>query len=570
MASADEQTKREVTRHEQPAPYEPWRLVIVGHGRVETRELPREGQWVIGRAEGVELRLDDAAVSRRHAVLHLGARVRVEDVGSANGTRVRGVRLPDRGSAELLPGDTVEIGPWTLTLGQPAVAGAATPKVWPKAYLSTCLDDEVSRAATSVELLLLEPRGALDPRARAQAIGADLRGDEVLADWGSGVVAVLFLGRAADTAASLRRAALARLEALGVRETGAGAARLGDDGHTAAELVDVATRALRGEANLSPTARPTMARLERLIDRVAPGAISVLILGETGAGKEVTAQAIHDRSPRRGGPFVQLNCAALSESLIESELFGFERGAFTGAVQAKPGLLETANGGTLFLDEVGELPLSTQAKLLRVLEERRVLRVGALKPVAIDVRILSATNRDLEQEITSGRFREDLYFRLNGITLVVPPLRERKDEIARLAELFVVRAAQADRREPPRLTAEARAKLEAHAWPGNVRELRNVVERAVLLATDKIEPQHLPLDRGPRAAAAPVAASPAAPAGPLEPQMQAYERDRIVRALEATGGNQTKAAELLGIARRTLINRLEQYGIERPRKKSDD
>ncbi len=578
MARHDDQTFREASSPDLHAPTGPWKLTIVGEGRVESRELPSSGQWVIGRIEGADIRLDDAAVSRRHAVLHLGSRVRVEDAGSANGTRVRGAKIDAGSTVDLLPGDDFEIGPWTLTLSTVSTPRVAAPKVWPRAYYLACLGDECARAATSIEVLLVEPvlaRDAkLDPIARAQAVGADLRGDELLADWGGGVLAVLFLDRAAAIAASLRRAVLDRLAALGVNQVRAGSARHGDDGTTPEALVAVAERALRGEANLAPTARATMARLERLIDRVAPGAISVLILGETGSGKEVTAQAIHDRSPRKDGPFVQLNCAALSESLIESELFGFEKGAFTGAVQAKPGLLETANGGTLFLDEVGELPLSTQAKLLRVLEERRVLRVGALKPVAIDVRILSATNRDLQKEIDAGRFREDLYFRLNGITLEVPPLRERKDEIVRLAEIFVTRAAAADRREPPRLTAEARAHLEAHAWPGNVRELRNVIERAVLLAGDRIEPAHLPLERSARgggaaAAGGGAAAGTGANAGPLEPQMQAFERDRIVRALEATGGNQTKAAQLLGIARRTLINRLEQYGIDRPRKRTD-
>ena len=543
------------------APVAPWKLSIIGEGKVDTRELPSKGSWVIGRAEDAEISIDHVAVSRRHAVLHLGARVRLEDAGSANGTRVRGARIGSGASVELLAGDTVEIGPWTLCLA--GGVEARPPKVWPKAYYLACLADECGKARSAVDVILVDPAAALDPAARARAIGADLRGEELLADLGGGVFAVLLLDRSAEISASLRRAILARLAAAGAPQAGAGSARLGDEGTTAESLMTGAQRALKGEASISPNQRPTMQRLERLIDRVAPGAISVLILGETGAGKEVTAQKIHERSPRSEGPFVQLNCAALSESLIESELFGFEKGAFTGALQSKSGLLETANGGTLFLDEVGELPMSTQAKLLRVIEERRVLRVGALKSVAIDVRILSATNRDLEKEIAAGKFREDLYFRLNGISLVVPPLRERIDEIGTLAELFISRAAAADRKAPPRLTSGSLALLQSYRWPGNVRELRNVIERAVLLAPgDRIEPHHLPMDK--------LSARVATPAGNLEVEMQAFERDRIIKALDATGGNQTKAAALLGVARRTLINRLEQYGIDRPRKKSRD
>jgi transcriptional regulator with PAS, ATPase and Fis domain len=252
----------------------------------------------------------------------------------------------------------------------------------------------------------------------------------------------------------------------------------------------------------------------------APGRISVLLLGETGTGKEVLAQAIHRRSSaaRARGPFLGLNCAALSVSLLESELFGHEKGAFTGAVQARPGLFEAADGGTVFLDEVGELPQTIQVKLLRVLEEQKVLRVGGRVPRSIDVRVLSATHRDLEADVARGAFRQDLYFRLSGVTLTIPPLRQRVADIAPLAELFAAKACRAfERSRIPELSREALALLERYPWPGNIRELRNVMERAVMLcAGDRLLPEHLP----------PKMAACAAPAAP-----SAAVRDREAKSL---------------------------------------
>jgi transcriptional regulator with PAS, ATPase and Fis domain len=283
----------------------------------------------------------------------------------------------------------------------------------------------------------------------------------------------------------------------------------------------------------------------------------VLLLGETGVGKEVVAGAIHSRSPRASGPFVAVNCAAMSESLFESELFGYERGAFTGADRAKPGLLESAHGGTLFLDEVGDMPLAPQAKLLRVLERREVLRLGSVKPKAIDVRIISATNRDLSVEIAAKRFRQDLYFRLNGVSIPIPPLRSRRDEIEPLARHFVELSTRGARRAEPALSPESIDMLRRHAWPGNVRELRNVIERALVLSGGAtVQPEHLLLTSP---STQPQSDWPAL--APAEEE----ERRRIVEALDRCAGNQSYAAELLGISRRTLVSRLRAYGIARPR-----
>jgi transcriptional regulator with GAF, ATPase, and Fis domain len=285
-------------------------------------------------------------------------------------------------------------------------------------------------------------------------------------------------------------------------------------------------------------------------------------------------------SPRAERALVRVNCAAFSDSLLESELFGHERGAFTGAVQAKPGLIELAEGGTFFLDEVSELPLSAQAKLLRVLEAREVQRVGSLRAKPIDVRFVAATNRDLPAAIRARTFREDLYHRLNGITVVIPPLRERVSEIRPLARAFVERACADLGRAPLSLSEEAESWLERQRWSGNIRELRNVTERAVLLCQKRrIGVEHLAIDSlgGPASEAAelhpnappsePSWEAPSARAGQrdLRHDVQAYERERIVGALEACAGNQTRAARMLGISRGTMQSRLAAHGIKRPR-----
>ena len=300
---------------------------------------------------------------------------------------------------------------------------------------------------------------------------------------------------------------------------------------------------------------PTLAGVPEVARRVAQGLVNVIIAGETGAGKEIFAELIHRRSPRAARTFLRLHCAAISETLLESELFGHERGAFTGAHAAKPGLLETADGGTVFLDEIGELPPATQVKLLRVLEERSILRIGGLRPRPVDVRFVAATNRDLAAEVVAGRFRRDLFFRLNGISLVVPPLRERREEIVGLARHFAA---------PVDLSPEALAVLLAHSWPGNVRELRNAIERAILLCgAGPIRPEHLAELEPSRLVAITASPSP----GTLRAELDTLERDRIEQALEEHGGNQTRAARALGISRGTLIARLASYGLTRPRKR---
>jgi DNA-binding NtrC family response regulator len=312
----------------------------------------------------------------------------------------------------------------------------------------------------------------------------------------------------------------------------------------------------------------TMRDLYHMVDRVGAGMISVLLTGETGVGKEIVANAIHERSPRCKHPMVRINCAALSESLLESELFGHAAGAFTSARGAKEGLLETANHSTVFLDEVGEMPLSIQAKLLRVIESREVTRLGETRPRRLDVRFVSATNRDLGARAREGGFREDLYFRLNGVQLHIPPLRERRTEIASLACQFAREAARSLGRPGAdvHFTSEALKFMEDQNWPGNIRELRNCVDRAILLADGPlIDVGHLTRNNPVwnRAPIASVATNPRDAVSLLRDGQD--EKARIEAALQACSGNQTRAAEALGIPRRTLVRRLVELGIQRPR-----
>jgi two-component system response regulator AtoC len=448
-------------------------LAVVAGDAITRTALPAQGAVTLGRGEECEIRIDSRSVSRRHAVLHLGPPLRIEDLGSANGTFVRDLRSPL---------DTATTHPLR----------------------------KLSRETTAI---------AIGERVNLGSIPIVIR-------------------------------------------------RVVTDRHAPEAPDHVIVR------------DPAMQALHEQITRTARSAISVLLLGETGVGKEVLARAVHDRSPRAGGPFVEINCAALPPSLLEGELFGHDKGAFTGASHARAGLLECADGGTIFLDEVGDLPLPVQVKLLRVLEDRKVLRIGGRTPRKLDVRFVAATNRDVEAEVARERFRQDLYFRLNGVSFVIPPLRERVAEIAPMAEQFLAAVGRTlDRTEPFRLSSEALGYLERHPWPGNVRELRNVIERAAVLSMgDVITPADLPAQltgvRGPAPSPPartgpdpgdPAATAESAPADTPLTQDQAADRRKILQALEQCAGNQTRAAKQLGISLRTLVNRLKQYNLPRPR-----
>jgi transcriptional regulator with PAS, ATPase and Fis domain len=286
---------------------------------------------------------------------------------------------------------------------------------------------------------------------------------------------------------------------------------------------------------------------------------TVLLTGESGTGKEVVARFLWRASPRAKGPFVALNCAALPEQLLESELFGFEKGAFTGAAATRPGRIEQAAGGVLFLDEVAEMSLVVQAKLLRVLQEREFQRLGGARTLKADVRVIAATNRDLAAALARGTFREDLFYRLHVFEIRLPPLRERPEDIPALLEAFVDEIGRQVGRPAAGVSREARDKLLAYAWPGNVRELRNAVERAVILAEGGlITSEHLPMAIG---APAPRATAPIDIVPPGGVDLEAVEREYVKRALEQAGNNKSKAARLLGLTRAQLYSRMEKYGL---------
>jgi DNA-binding NtrC family response regulator len=302
-------------------------------------------------------------------------------------------------------------------------------------------------------------------------------------------------------------------------------------------------------------------RVVEMAHRAAPTDLTVLIQGESGTGKEVLARAIHRLSARKDGPFVPVNCAAIPEGLLESELFGHERGAFTGAIRARPGRFELAREGTLFLDEIGDMPMPMQAKILRVLQEREFERVGGTKTLTADVRVIAATHRDLDVAVKQGTFRQDLYYRLQGVGMCLPPLRERIDDLPLLITHVLARAGQRLNRAPATVSPEALRCLWTYSWPGNVRELQHVLEGAMVLSDGVIRPEHLPpaIQR-----AQPAAESTPGPAltGSLDEALETWERRMILDALQRTHGVQARAAKILGVSERSLWYRIKKLGIQ--------
>jgi len=310
---------------------------------------------------------------------------------------------------------------------------------------------------------------------------------------------------------------------------------------------------------------PAMINLIAMAERAAQSETTVVLHGESGTGKGLVAEHVHRSSPRAGGPFVYVNCVAISDELIESTLFGHERGAFTGAVQRKDGRLEAANGGTAFLDEIGDISANLQTKLLHFLESGQFERVGGNQTVRVDCRIIAATNRDLRQEIDAGRFREDLYYRLNVISLEVPPLRERAGDIELLADVFLDRFAAELKRDPLRFAARTREIMHGYGWPGNVRQLKNAVERMVVLATSEtLSPELLP----PEVLSGDVAGEPADLS--FKEAVSAFKRRYLGEALARAGGNQTKAAEELDLQRSYLNRLLKELGVRADHERAED
>jgi len=569
-------------------------LLIMGPDLFLAQALPKNGAMSIGRADNADIRITDPLASRLHARLHVTEGMfEIEDIGSINRTKVRDVALDAGERVAVLPGEAVTIGS-TILMVQETRQAARNRRVWPHTHFEARIEEECARETRMpFAIIRLAVEGNQPAGTIADTISPALRTSDMLALYGPSDYEIFLPATSPDLGSAINNDLIGRLRAQSIVAR-TGIACHPRDGQTPEALVARSSERLRGRELPAPVEGvvvedPRMRRVYGLASSAARGAISVIVLGETGVGKDVMAQEIHRMSPRAKAPFVAINCAAVSEGLLESELFGHEKGAFTGATEAKAGLLESAPGGTVFLDEIGDMPPKLQATLLRVIQTRQVQRVGSVKTRPIDVRFIAATHRDLEAEIGAGRFRQDLYYRLNGITLTIPPLRERRSEILPLVRSFLTQfAREMGDRPAPEVSPEAARLLEAYSWRGNVREVRNVVERALLLCEgSEILPEHLPIESmaanaisfanvpapgmtppPPTPAALPAAAPvPADFARPTAPMNAAEdEKERILRVLAECAGSQTRAAKVLGIARSTLIARLDEYGVPRPRK----
>ncbi|MDQ3364060.1 MAG: sigma 54-interacting transcriptional regulator [Myxococcota bacterium] len=560
-----------VARSSEPRVYLVVHLGEGGGSRV--LDLAEGAEITFGRSRSAVVTVKHENVSRLHTrVRRAGDVIEVEDLGSRNGTYVNGERLA--GTARVVAGDELVIGSVQAVVGATSalrrsrtIADAETGE----ARLAGEVDRAVRyRRPLAVALVRVASDAALDAMAailRPMDVLAEIAGDDYLV-----ILPELDRVTAAPALASLLEVARRADPAVTL-----GSAGCPDHGTTAASLIAALRASLRTgrppveAAPVTPpdgaiVVDPAMRRVYALVEKIASSPMTVLILGETGVGKELVAEAIHRGSARQAGPLIKLNCAALPETLLESELFGHEKGAFTGADRRKVGFFEAADGGTLFLDEIGEMPLALQAKLLRVLERKVITRVGGTAEVATDVRVVAATHRDLEAEVREGRFRQDLMFRIGGFAIAVPPLRDRPAEILPLALHFARIAAAEQRRATPAITEDATDALLGYAWPGNVRELENAIERALVLCEDTITAADLPDRlRDAQQRVRPVAVAPTDIPG----QLAELERGAIVAALAAEGDNQTRAARSLGISRRALIYKMEKYGLKPPPSRAD-
>ena len=552
-------------------------------------DLADGAHLLFGRSRTANVQIESDRVSRLHAQFRRrAATVTVEDAGSRNGTWVNGQLL--QGERTLSSGDEVLVGPLTIVVSITSRV-VARPRIESTRFLEDRLTAEVDRGSTyhrRFGLVMLRLDGAAEATDDASdRICAALRPMDVVAEYAPGILAVVMPEHDATAAEHAARALLDRIRSPGgaapdVVDVAVGVAGFPEHGTTPGALIARALAALatvhgRGSDLVGVPPAETaplmgeivigdsqMVRVYELVRKVADHPITVLVAGETGVGKEVIASAIHAASSRRDGPLVRLSCASMPETLLESELFGHEKGAFTGADRRKLGYFEAAHGGTLFLDEIGEMTPALQAKLLRVLEQRRITRVGGTDEIEVDVRVVCATHRDLEAESRAGTFRPDLFFRISAFTIFVPALRDRPAEIELLAHHFIRQCAAQTRQRVPSLSPAAAAALRRHAWPGNVRELRNAIERAMVLqSSGVIGIEDLPDSIREGRAVAQIAPPPLSLDG-MRDQIAEMERATIAAVLESCGGSQTEAAKQLGISRRTLIYRMEKHGLKPP------
>ena len=591
-------------------------------------QLPFDGEVVIGRSDDADLRVLDSSVSRKHATISIKAgQAEILDLGSQNGVLINRTVLT--GPRRLAANDTVQLGKVTLVFYSNVRAVAGERSVLTiQDFCERALEElershRFDRPCTIVALQCAAPKG--ERTSVATRVGELIRRIDLLAWNEEGQLLILMPETSKNAAGRTLGRVLGSLD--DSLKAQAGYASFPTDGVDAEALCRLAStvaldatpgqvlgaaedlRTLEIGPHTVTVVESAMQRIFDLLRQLAASELPVLVCGETGTGKELAAQAVHHWSKRKAGRLVSLNCAAIQENLVESELFGYEKGAFSGATSAKQGLLEAGNGGTVFLDEIGDMPLSVQAKLLRVLEARTIMRLGSLQERTVDIRIVAATNRDLDAEVKAGRFRRDLFFRLSAAMIWLPPLRDRAREIPILAQRFLREASTRLGQElAPTLTESATTTLLSHDWPGNIRELKNVMEYAVatitgttiegaalrerlLAAEAKVPVNASDRDRGPRdVVSAPMTPQPDEPPLPneqegqsitgtsislealdspgkfrsLAEELRALERARMKEALDATSGNRTKAAALIGMPLRTFVAKLKTYRLASP------
>jgi DNA-binding NtrC family response regulator len=564
-------------------------LVVSGPSASRVYDLAHSEIALVGRSPDVRISVDDPMISRVHAqVERKDDGVFVQDRGSSNGTWYNGRRVESK--FMIRPGEEVKIGSTVLSIVVTSPLPDARRKPMAADELMTRLGYELERAELKgipLGLIVIHPRAMGIPADLVSSRLRDLMGPGDMIGWGrrSEVIALLPEGTRQRAEAIVQKFIELTTQTASPAG-GIGIAMFPDDGEEPDELIESALESSKQESWRAtiPPQRPstdgrkldtkvsgvseepdsdaevivkdlTMRNVVKSARKVAGADVPVLITGETGVGKEVLARYIHDSGHRSTGPFIKVNCASLPPSVIEAELFGHEKGGFTGAQDRRKGYLEAAEGGTIVLDEITELPPAIQVKLLRFLDDLTINRVGSTQEIRINTRVIALSNRDVDEEVREGRFRRDLYFRLSTYVLLVPPLRGRPEDIPVLAEYFARRMSQRLDIEPPSFGEGFLEKLQAHSWSGNVRELKNAVEGSIIRAEgETLEIRHLPDDM--------TSVEAGEDASGIRGAREDAEIQEIRRALAATGGNQTAAAAILGVTRRTLWAKLKKYGIE--------
>ncbi|MCB0325993.1 MAG: sigma 54-interacting transcriptional regulator [Bdellovibrionales bacterium] len=593
---------------EKSVPLEKSYLVAMTGPQAGTVFTLSDGSMIVGRQPTADIFLNDHQVSRNHAefVTSMGE-TQVHDLGSTNGTFLNGEKLEKK--VAISDGDEVQLGATCFRFSIHNPIDGNRLGLSNHGYFETRLHEELDRASRykrDLSVLMISP--AIDPKEIldkakllsdhypdvVEKIRGIIRTMDLLAHYGKYELELLLPETSKKDALILAERILADATFGKDENLSIGMASFPEDGRTPDILLErsrLALKKARTEKKTKPVVdlaeerhrlilsneKEVIVRSEKMkelfdvIERIAKSTITVLIQGETGVGKEVVAETIHTKSDRSKDPLVCVNCAALTETLLESELFGHEKGSFTGADQTKIGLFESANGGTIFLDEIGEMPLKTQAKLLRVLQAKKIMRVGSNKEINTDVRIIAATNRKLEKQVEEKNFREDLFYRLNAATLTIPPLRERKKEVPYLVQTFIKECCEENGIDNKDISPDALDILMKYSWPGNIRELRNTVERAVVISEGETIykealTSRLTSDVDQITSSSSIdnldAAVDSTMVGDMKEVIAAYERDLIINALKKTQWNQTKASEILNVPRRTLVSKIKKYKIK--------